>query len=96
MRTRTALRTAMSAAVALVGASCGHEFEPPDREARVAEAAERFADVSFDTVTWVGEDERALAGNEFYASRCRDCHGTLGRGATPYAIERGLEVPSLV
>ncbi len=89
-------KTAGTIATILVAASCGHEFEPPDREARVAEAAERFAAVSFDTVTWESDDERALVGNEFYAARCRDCHGTLGRGATPYAAERDLEVPSLV
>jgi len=31
-----------------------------------------------------------------YAERCRRCHGTLGRGETDYATERGLTVPSLV
>ena len=79
----------------LVGA-CKHEFEPPDREARVADAAARFATVRFDTVSWENDAERALVGNEFYAARCRDCHGTLGEGQTPYAEERGLEVPSLI
>lgn len=80
----------------LVTASCGHEFEPPDREARVAEAAEQFSPAAFDTIGWESDDARALEGNELYAARCRDCHGTLGEGGTPYAAERGLEVPSLV
>jgi mono/diheme cytochrome c family protein len=96
VRPTTPLRVLGAGMLMLIVGACGHEFEPPDREARVAEAAERFATVSFDTVTWEGDDERALVGNEFYAARCRDCHGTLGEGATPYAAERGLEVPSLV
>ena len=91
MRSTTRLRVLGAGMLMLIVGACGHEFEPPDREARVAEAAERFATVSFDTVTWEGDDERALVGNEFYAARCRDCHGTLGEGATPYAAERGLE-----
>lgn len=86
--------TALLSAV-LVG--CGEKtFDPPDREARVADAETRFQEVRFDTLTWASDDERALIGNGIYASRCRDCHGTLGRGETAYSENRGLEVPSLV
>jgi mono/diheme cytochrome c family protein len=81
---------------ALAAVACGHHFEPPDREARVAEAAARYDASSFDTITWEDDDARELVGNELYAARCRSCHGTLGRGGTPYAAERDLEVPSLV
>jgi mono/diheme cytochrome c family protein len=37
-----------------------------------------------------------MEGNLVYASHCRSCHGTVGEGGTDYALERGLEVPSLV
>ncbi|NNF13187.1 MAG: hypothetical protein HKN72_08190 [Gemmatimonadetes bacterium] len=90
------------ACVCLIGlsalaAGCGEKtFDPPDREARVADADARFQSVRFDTLTWVDDEERALIGNGIYASRCRDCHGTLGRGETDYDRARGLEVPSLV
>lgn len=83
-------------AVALILGGCGHEFEPPDREARVADATQQFAAVRFDTITWTDDDARELEGNEVYAARCRNCHGTLGAGGTDYAAERGLDVPSLV
>lgn len=72
------------------------EFEAPDRGERIVDAEERFRAASFDTVTWADDDARALAGNEVYAARCRNCHGPLGRGSTEYAAGRGLEVPSLV
>lgn len=85
-----------AAAVVLVLSACGHEFEPPDREARVADAAERFEAAGFDTIAWTDERARELEGNGLYAAKCRNCHGTLGAGGTPYALERGLEVPSLV
>ena len=39
---------------------------------------------------------RARRGNEVFASKCRNCHGTVGEGATEYARERDLDVPSLV
>lgn len=79
-------------------AACGGEktFDPPDREARVEAAEEELEDARFDTLTWESDDERALVGNSIYASRCRDCHGPLGRGATAYAESRGIDVPSLV
>lgn len=84
-----------AAAVAL--AACGHhDFEPPDRSERVRRAEAAYAPALFDSVAWGAEEERALAGNQVYVEACRDCHGPLGRGATAYARERGLDVPSLV
>jgi len=86
---------AVGSVVALLG--CGeHRFEPPDREARVAEADTIFTTVHFDTVAWENDSIRALQGNAVYAARCRQCHGTLGRGGTEYAASRNLKVPSLV
>lgn len=90
-------------AVALLGAllavgACGgeQEFEPPDREEQVREAEALYSSSLFDTVTWESEEARGLEGNVVYSSECRQCHGSLGRGGTEYAGERGLEVPSLV
>jgi mono/diheme cytochrome c family protein len=73
-----------------------HEFEPPDRDAQVEEASRRYSQALFDTVTWASDSARAFEGNALYAASCRRCHGTLGRGDTELAAERGLEVPSLV
>ena len=88
-------------AVALVLAAGGwacaeKEFEPPDRAAQVAEAEALFSSELFDTVTWSADSARAFEGNVVYASSCRDCHGTLGEAGTRYALERELDVPSLV
>lgn len=83
--------------MAALAAGCkGHEFEPPDREAQVQVADARFDLASFDSVTWASDSVRALEGNVVWASYCRNCHGSVGRGATDYAVGRGLEVPSLV
>ena len=84
------------AMVLLVGACKGKTFEAPDRDDQIVDAEERFRAASFDTVGWADDDERALAGNNVYAARCRNCHGPLGRGETEYATGRGLQVPSLV
>ena len=82
----------------LVVVACAGEktFDAPDREARLLEAEELFAEARFDTISWISEDERALVGNGVYAAECRICHGTVGRGGTAYGRERGLIVPSLV
>ena len=80
----------------LVVAGCKHEFEPPDREARVMDADGRFEAQRFDTLSWESDDARALEGNAVFAAKCRSCHGTLGAGETEYATGRGLEVPSLI
>jgi mono/diheme cytochrome c family protein len=77
--------------------ACGEEeFDAPDRDARIADAEQRFQRVRFDTITWESPEVRAMEGNGVYAARCRDCHGTVGRGGTAYGESRGLEVPSLV
>lgn len=95
---RRARRLAWTALVGVAALACGgdHEFEPPDRAARVAAAESAFARMSFDTVTWASDSARALAGSELYAAECRKCHGYLGRGDTDYARQRELDVPSLV
>jgi cytochrome c len=85
------------AALGLVPAACEkHEFEPPDRAQRVAEAEALLTQETFDTITWPSDSARAFTGNDVYAARCRDCHGYLGTGDTDYAREHNLDVPSLV
>jgi mono/diheme cytochrome c family protein len=97
MKARTATGIPIGALlVALLGACGEHRFEPPDREARVADADTAFNTVHFDTVAWESDSIRALQGNVVYSARCRQCHGSLGRGGTEYAAERNLPVPSLV
>jgi mono/diheme cytochrome c family protein len=91
---RLALVAVLAAGAA--SAACEQEFEPPDRAERVGRAAARYSAAIFDSVSWTADDARLTAGNEVYAERCRRCHGTLGRGETEYARERGLTVPSLV
>jgi hypothetical protein len=87
----------LAAAAVLMAAACEkHEFEPPDRAARVAHAEELITPEMFDTVGWVNEDARVFFGNNVYAAHCRGCHGYLGRGDTEYAREHRIEVPSLV
>lgn len=86
----------VGAALALTGCEKKKEFEPPDRERQVALAGAEYSPALFDSLAWDGPDERATAGAGVWASHCRSCHGTLGRGDTDYAREQGLEVPSLV
>jgi len=77
--------------------ACGQQdFEPPDRQLRVDAAHVQYAPTLFDTVGWPDDSTRAHVGNEVFASRCRACHGPLGRGTTDYARSQGLTVPSLV
>ena len=83
--------------LALTVLSCGEpDFERPDRGEQVEAAHRAYSPALFDSITWSDELARARAGTEVFASRCRNCHGTLGLGATAYAAERGLTVPSLV
>lgn len=88
------------AVLALAGGTTGcggdHEFEPPDRERQLEEASERFTRAVFDTVDWASDSARRVTGEEIFATRCRKCHGYLGRGETDYAARRELDVPSLV
>lgn len=79
----------------LVVSACGHDFEPPDRSARVERAALEYSAALFDTIGWDDQEARLLQGNTAYAERCRRCHGPFGRGETEYARSRGLDVPSL-
>jgi len=90
------LRFVMLSAGLLAVAACAHDFEPPERGARVERAREQYSAALFDSLAWDGQDARSLAGNTVYAERCARCHGPLGRGDTPYARGRGLSVPSLV
>jgi mono/diheme cytochrome c family protein len=83
-------------ALVLLLVGCGHDFEPPDRGARVLEAEAAYDAAVFDSVTWASDSVRAIEGNTVYAEMCRRCHGPLGLGDTDYARERGLEIPSLV
>lgn len=87
---------AACALLTFVGACEKHEFEPPDRDEQVAEAAAAYSAAIFDTIAWPTDSIRGLDGNVVFSTYCRNCHGTLGKGATDYAIERGLEVPSLI
>lgn len=73
-----------------------HEFQPPDRAARVADADTLYSPALFDTVTWSSDQDRIQSGNLVYADECRRCHGPLGRGDTEYARAQELVVPSLV
>jgi mono/diheme cytochrome c family protein len=89
--------TWLVAGVLLAGAACGDAgFERPDRGDQVSSADSLYLPALFDSIAWADDLTRARSGNEVYASRCRDCHGTLGEGNTAYARERGLDVPSLV
>jgi mono/diheme cytochrome c family protein len=85
------------ALVAMTTAACEkHEYERPVREDQVAEADALLTAETFDTISWASDSERSFAGNNVYAARCRNCHGPLGSGDTPYARENQLDVPSLV
>ena len=79
----------------LLAACQKHEFEPPDREAQVAQADSLYSAALFDTIAWPSDSARAFDGNNVYAAECRKCHGSVGEGGTEYAAERGLAVPSL-
>jgi mono/diheme cytochrome c family protein len=92
---RPALVT-LTLTLALVGCEKEKTFEPPDRGERVAEAEIRYSPAMFDSISWVDDETRAVHGNETYAAKCRNCHGTMGRGDTPYAADRNLIIPSLV
>ena len=83
-------------AVVLFTACKGHEFEPPDREQRVADAEGRYSATRFDSIKWDSAGARLTEGNLVYASHCRKCHGPMGEGGTDYALEQKLEPPSLV
>jgi mono/diheme cytochrome c family protein len=90
------IRTGVLAGL-LVLAACGEkEFDPPERAEQVGEAETLYSEALFDTIAWADTLQRVRVGNEVFASRCRNCHGTLGEGDTEFARARGLTVPSLV
>lgn len=77
--------------------ACGqHEFEPPDKTERFEEAALAYSPALFDTIQWNAHEDWDYLGNAVYIDLCRKCHGSLGRGDTEYARQRGITVPSLV
>lgn len=86
----------LAAALVVTATACGHDFEPPDRGARVEQASAVYTSAMFDSISWDDGGVRLSDGNTIYAEECRRCHGQLGRGQTDYARERRLEVPSLV
>ncbi|MHB1194952.1 MAG: c-type cytochrome [Longimicrobiales bacterium] len=93
---RAAFGPLLGIAAALAVAACGHhEFEPPDREAKVREAEASYTPELFDTLAWDSAGARYVLGNRVYVEQCRTCHGSLGQGGTDYAVAQGLEVPSL-
>ncbi len=97
MKARIEVRIAGLCLAAGAAAACGdHEYEPPSREERVAEARALFQDARFDTVTWGSDSARIEAGNLVYADECRRCHGPIGHGDTDYARRNEIEVASLV
>ena len=59
-----------------------YEFEPPDQDARVAQADSAFSMSLFDSIGWASDSIRALDGNVVYATYCRNCHGSMGAGET--------------
>jgi len=83
--------------VTVAAGGCGEKtFDPPDRDAQVAQADTAFSMSLFDSIGWASDSIRAFDGNVVYATYCRDCHGPLGAGDTEYARTRRLQVPSLV
>lgn len=88
----------MAAALAMLpfGACTEHKFDPPDRDAQIAQADSAFSMTLFDSIDWASDTVRAFDGNVVYATYCRSCHGPLGAGGTEYARNRQLDVPSLV
>lgn len=88
---------ALALAVAVGLTACEKpEFEPPDRAEQVVEADREFSMALFDSIAWPSDSIRALEGNVVFSTSCRNCHGPLGEGGTDYALERNLQVPSLV
>lgn len=87
----------LACALALLAAACSkHEFEPPSRVERVSQADSLLSVETFDTIAWPNDSARSFAGNNAYAAHCRSCHGYLGDGATDYAREHHIDVPSIV
>ena len=73
-----------------------HEFEPPSREARVAQADSLYTPALFDSITWSSDSLRVAEGNNVFGARCRRCHGYLGAGGPAEIYGDTVEVPSLI
>ncbi len=90
--------------VVVAAGACGHEETPAEREARiqaaradsVAQAEAVYDPTAFDTIRWASAEERIERGSVVWTYSCRKCHGPGGRGSGQFAVENGLEVPSLV
>jgi mono/diheme cytochrome c family protein len=93
---RALLAFVMVGVVGVLAACEKAEYERPDRAEQVADAEAMLTPETFDTVTWSNPQERAFAGNNVFAAKCRSCHGYLGEGDTEYAREQRVAVPSLV
>jgi mono/diheme cytochrome c family protein len=90
------LLAGLLACVAATAACEEKRFDAPDRAERVEEAEALYSPAMFDTIAWASAEERLFVGNDVFGAHCRRCHGPFGEGDTPYARERGIEVPSLV
>ena len=81
----------------LILAACeAHEWEPPSREAQVAQADSIYTPALFDTIAWDSDSLRVATGNDIFAARCRRCHGYLGEGGPTEVRGEQVTVPSLV
>lgn len=60
------------------------------------EAAARFDEAAYDTVTWRSAYARGERGRTVYDHSCAKCHGLDGTGGGFYAVEHDLETGSLV
>ncbi|HEU5210753.1 MAG TPA: c-type cytochrome [Longimicrobiales bacterium] len=90
-------RVAGAIALLMTAAACEkHEFEPPSREAQVAQADSIYSPALFDTIAWESDSLRLAVGNDIFAARCRRCHGYLGQGGPVEVRGDTVDVPSLV
>jgi mono/diheme cytochrome c family protein len=96
VRRRSAAVIALLAVAAAFAACDKAEYERPPRDAQVSQADSLLTVETFDSIAWTSDAERAQAGNNVYAAKCRSCHGYLGAGDTNYAREHNLDVPSIV
>lgn len=94
----------ISLAAAVIAAGCQQEPSPEWQKAaeeranrRTAEeAAARFDETAYDTVTWRSAYARGERGRTVYDHSCAKCHGRDGTGGGPFAREHDLETGSLV
>lgn len=95
MRARSAL--VVGVVVLLAVTACEkQEFEPPSREAQVAQADSVYSPAVFDTIAWESDSLRIAVGNDIFAARCRRCHGYLGAGGLAEVRGDTVEIASLI